>query len=190
MEDSRITGGLGGAAQGAATGAMVGGPWGAVIGGVIGGIGGILSGGGEDDAQKLAQEQAKMIEMQAREEQRKKIIQVNTQVGLTKAATYASNLQDSGSAKKFRSMMETEYRRELAYDRLMTKKQVEYTLEGGQVAADSIKRAGVGSMFEGFGKLGAAYAGGAFDTSNPALNEQGVARTSAASYKPPAYIGT
>ena len=189
MEDSRITGGLGGAAQGAATGAPFG-IYGIAAGAIIGGIGGILSGGGEDDAQKLAQEQAKMIEMQAREEQRKKIIQVNTQVGLTKATTYASNLQDSGSAKKFRSMMETEYRRELAYDRLMTKKQVEYTLEGGQVAADSIKRAGIGSMFDGFTKLGAAAAGGAFDTSNPALNEQGVARTSVASYKPPAYIGT
>ena len=180
MEDSQITGGLGGAASGAATGAMVGSivpgigtVIGAGIGAVVGGISGILSGGGEEEAQKLAQEQAKMIEMQAREEQRKKIIQVNTQVGLTKAATYASNLQDSGSAKKFRSMMETEYRRELAYDRLMTKKQVEYTLEGGQVAADSIKRAGVGSMFDGFTKLGAAAAGGAFDKSDTGLFGEG-----------------
>lgn len=163
MQDSQITGGIGGAAQGAAIGSAFGVP-GAIAGGILGGIGGILSGGGEDEAQKMAEEQAKMIEMQAREEQRKKILMMNTAVGETKARTYASNILDTGSAKKYRNMMETEYRRELAYDRLMTKKQVEYTLEGGQVAADSIKRAGVGSMFDGFGKLGTAYAGGAFDT--------------------------
>ena len=173
MEDSQITGGIGGAAQGAAIGTSILPGWGTAVGAVIGGIGGILSGGGEDEAQKMAEEQAKMIEMQAREEQRKKILMMNTAVGETKARTYASNLQDTGSAKKYRNMMETEYRRELAYDRLMTKKQVEYTLEGGQVAADSIKRAGIGSMFDGFTKLGAAAAGGAFDQPDTGLFGEG-----------------
>lgn len=186
MEQSQTTGAIGGAAQGAATGFAVGGPWGAAIGGAIGGIGGILSGGGEDDAKKAAEEQAKMIEMQAREVQRKKLRMMNSQVGLTKAATFASNLQDTGSTNKYRNAMESEYRRELAYDRFVTKKQVEFTLEGGQMAADSISRAGIGQMFQSFGSAGAAFGG--FDTGG-GFNEQGVVDTAAANQKAPSYIG-
>jgi len=189
MINSQVTGGLSGAASGATTGVMVGGPWGAVIGGVIGGIGGILSGGGEDDAKKAAEQQAQMIEMQAREEQRRKQMQINNVVGLTKATTYASNIQDTGSAKQYRNAMESEYRRELAYDRMVTKKQVEFTLEGGQAAADSISRAGVGSMFESFGQFGAAYVGGAFDKPPPPPGG-GSSSNSAATNRAGGFYGT
>ena len=189
MIDSTISGGIGGAASGASTGFAVGGPWGAAIGGAIGGIAGILSGGGEDDAKKAAQNQARMIEMQAREEERKKILYMNAQVGLTKATSFANNLQDSGSAKKYRNTMEAEYRRQLEYDRIVTNKTVEYTLEGGQNAADAISRAGVGSMFESFGQLGAAYVGGAFDKPPPPPGG-GSSSNSAATNRAGGFYGT
>ena len=189
MIDSRITGGLGGAGQGAATGAMVGGVPGAIIGGIAGGIGGILSGGGEDDAKKAAENQAYLIELQAREVERKKKLQMGMVVGETKARTYASNLQDTGSTRKYRNMMESEYRRELAYDRMITKKTAEYALEAGDNAADTISRAGIGSAVQGIGSFGAAYAGGAFGGFGSQLNSQGVASTAAADFRAPASIG-
>lgn len=165
--DSRITGTLGGAGQGAATGAMVGGIPGAIAGGILGGIGGILSSGGEDDAQKMAEEQAKLVELQAREDQRRKMAMAQQQVGLAKATTLASNIMDSGSSKKYRNYMESEYRRELAYDRYVTKKQAEMIRQGGESAVDSISRGGLSSMISGIGSLGTAYAGGAFGSTKP-----------------------
>jgi len=162
MVDTRYTSALGGAAQGASMGAAFGAPS-AIAGGVLGGIGGLLSSGDADDAKALAEEQAKLVEMRTREEQRRKKRMMNQQIGETEARTYASNLLDTGSARQYRMGMESEYRRQLAYDRLASKKEAELIREGGDATARGIEMAGIGSMISGFSSLGQIYASGGFD---------------------------
>lgn len=162
--NSRASGAIGGAAQGAATGAQIGGPWGAVVGGVAGGLMGALGGGGEDDAMKLAERQAKIMLSVARENERRAQREKDRNVGAATAAIGASNVQFSGSSNRYRRALETEYSRTIKHDREIAEKSARNVIAGGQAAADSISNAALGSMVSSIGSLGAAYAGGAFDT--------------------------
>lgn len=150
MIDSKYSGAVGGAAQGAAAGSAFG-PWGAVIGGAIGGITGFLGGGGEDDAQKLADEQAKFIEMMDRENRRRAILEMNQALGTAKALTYASNLQDVGSPRQYRTAMETQYRNDMAWDTQKARIEAKMARDGGQLVADNISRSSAASMIGGLG---------------------------------------
>jgi hypothetical protein len=169
MEQSQGTGAVGGALSGAAAGAAFG-PVGAVVGGVIGGISGFLGGGGEKKAKKLAKAQAKEIIRTAEENARVARIQAAQQVGLTKAATYASNIQDTGTTKKYRDTMEAEYRRNIAWDLDAAQRNAELARKGGQIAAQSISRAGWGQVLSGATAFGGAVAGGAFTKADPVLS--------------------
>ena len=160
-EESQYTGAAGGAAQGAATGAAFG-PWGAVIGGVVGGVAGFLGGGGEKKAKKLAKQQAAEILRVARESTRRQERQARFQVGTAKAATYASNIMDTGSSRQYRTAMESEYRRQIQFDIDTANASANAAIQGGKNAASAIKSAGWGQLLGGIGSFGAATAGGAF----------------------------
>lgn len=152
MIDSRTSGAIGGAAQGASMGSAFG-PWGAVIGGVAGGLFGALGGGGEDDAKELAEERARLIQMTARENERRALLQLGGILGEAKAATYASNLQDSGSSKRYRTELESRFRQEMAWDRQKARIDAKMARKGGQVAADQIQYSSISSMIGGAGSL-------------------------------------
>lgn len=158
MIDSKTSGAIGGAAQGAASGSAFG-PWGAVIGGAIGGITGFLGGGGEDQAEKLAEEQAKYLEMAGRENRRRAILEMNQALGTAKAMTYASNLQDIGSPRQYRTAMETQYRNDMAWDLQKARIEARMARDGGQLVADNISRSSAASMIGG---LGVAVKAGVF----------------------------
>lgn len=164
-EQSQWTGAAGGAAQGAATGAQVGGVYGAVIGGVIGGVAGFLGGGGEKAAKKAAKAQAAEILRAARENRRVQTRQANLQVSTAKVRTYASNLVDRGSTRKYRTELEREYRRGIDYDFQAAQRAADAVRQSGSAAAGQIKRAGLGQMIGGFASAGTAAAGaGWFDS--------------------------
>lgn len=157
MEQSQKTGAVGGAAQGAAAGSAFGIP-GAVIGGVVGGLAGFMGGGGEKEAEQLAEEQARLIDMTAAENLRRSFLEMDSTLGLTKATTYASNLQDSGSSRQYRRAVETQFRRDMAWDQQKARIESNLARQGGQVAADQIKASGVSSMIGGITSAVGAFA--------------------------------
>ena len=167
--NSQYSAGLGGAASGAATGSAFGVP-GAVIGGVIGGVSGFLSGGGEDEAKELGKLQAEAIRRAARENKRTRKAQMRQQVGATTAGIYASNVQMSGSSEHYRDTMEREYRRSIDREFMLANERADIAQQGGQIAAESIERAGYGQLLGGAMQLGTAAAAGAFTKSPPAPN--------------------
>ena len=174
MEQSQATGAAGGAMSGAATGAAIGSvvpgigtAIGAVAGAVIGGITGYLGGGGEKEAKKLAKAQANEILRAAAENRRVQEMQARNALGVAKATTYASNLQDMGSTKKYRTFMESEYHKAIMYDYSAAQTAAQLAKKGGQIAANTIQRQGFGQLLQGATALGTAYAGGAFG-SDPA----------------------
>jgi phage tail tape-measure protein len=158
MEQSQGTGAVGGALQGAATGAAFG-PVGAAVGGVVGGVMGFLGGGGEEETEELARKQALEIRRAAKENKRSQLRVANRAVSTAKATTYASNLQDSGSSRRYRDSMETEYRRQISYDSEAANRNAENVINGGQAAGDAIKRAGIGQLVGGIASAGTAAAG-------------------------------
>jgi hypothetical protein len=168
MEQSQATGALGGAAQGAATGAQFGGAWGAVVGGVVGGIAGFLGGGGEKKAKKLAKAQAKAIMRAADENKRNETRFANVQVATAKARTYASNIMDTGSTRKYRAVLESEYRRAIDFNYETARQNAESVRQAGQAAANQIQSAGIGQLISGATAFGSAYVGGGFGSTTPA----------------------
>jgi hypothetical protein len=175
IEQSQATGAIGGAAQGAATGAVFGAP-GAIVGGIVGGIGGFLSGGGEKAAKKAAKNEARQILRAARENQRVQTRIADEQVSLSKARTYASNLIDMGSTKKYRDSLESEYRRNIDFGFESALTNANTATRGGTTAANAISRAGTGQMIGGLTSLGTAYGAGAFNKPKPDASSLGYAQ--------------
>lgn len=158
---SRATGFGSGAISGATTGASVGGAWGAVIGGVIGGVSGILSGGGEKDAMKMAEDQAREIEKASRENTRRSTLDLKNKLGMIRATVGASNLQFSGSAKKYSNVFESTFRNEMAWDKHRAEVEAKTVRKGGKAAARSIQSMGLTGMLN---TIGAAASNDAFGT--------------------------
>lgn len=158
-EQSQITGALGGAAQGAATGAQVGGVYGAVIGGVIGGAMGFFSGGGEDKAKEMAEQNARFILESQKENERRATLENDRIMSTAKAAVYASNLQPTGSSMDYITAMGAEFRREMRWDRRRAHIEAKLARQGGQLVANRIQRSGFASMVRGIGDAVGAFGG-------------------------------
>lgn len=156
MQQSQITSGIGGAAQGAAIGSSFG-PVGAAVGGVLGGLAGFLGGGGEDDAKELARDRARMIALQGEQNARQMQLQRGQAVGLGRAAIGASNIQFSGSSKRYLRALDNEFSKQIAWQRTKTKMEERQALKGGDVAASQIQSMGISSMLSGLGTLGTTY---------------------------------
>jgi hypothetical protein len=175
MIDSKVSGGIGGAAQGASAGAAFG-PWGAVIGGVAGGIAGILGGGGEDEAQELAEAQAKMITDTRAENKLREQWQLSQDLGMIRATQGASNIQFSGSSENYKNVYESRFRHQMAWDDNKAKMDARMALKGGDMAASSIQSAGVSSMIGGLGSAAGTFGGG-FDFGSKPKSTMGMTNT-------------
>ena len=139
MASNASRGAFSGAASGAASGAMMTGtPWGAVIGGAIGGISGLLSGGAADDAKKLAKLQAKFTKIETKENLRRMRLQADRAIGGAVATVAASNLQLSGSSKKYINVMREQFSADQAWLRESSRLKQRMQRKGGQVASSGI----------------------------------------------------
>ncbi len=148
MEWSKITGGLGGGLEGASAGSAFG-PWGSVVGGTLGAVTGFLGGGGEDEAQKLAEQQAKFIRMTEDENQRRLSLQLDTLLGTNKAKQYASNILASGSSKRYQEVFESTFRQDMAWQRFAARQREELVKAGGQDVGNQIQSQGITNLFRG-----------------------------------------
>ena len=150
MIDSRASGGLGGAAQGAAIGSKILPGWGTAIGAVAGGLLGAFSGGGESDAKKLAEEQARLIRKTGLENQRRAELEMEQVLGRTRAAIGASNLQFTGSSKSYYNELESQLRADISWEREQAMIEERIAKRGGQIAARQIQRSSFAGMIGGF----------------------------------------
>ena len=158
--DTKWSGVIGGAGQGAAVGSAFGG-WGAGIGAALGGLGGALLGGGEDDAEELAEMQIREIERAEVENRRRTMLEMGMTLGTARAAIGASNIQFGGTSKKYTDMIESEYRHQMSWDRQRAKVQKEMAALGGQMAVDQMRSSGTQFMLSG---IGSAANSGVFGT--------------------------
>jgi hypothetical protein len=155
-QQSQITGAIGGAAQGAKIGSSFGG-FGAAIGGVIGGISGFLMGGGEDEAQELAEMQAASIRLSGRQAVSALRQQQGQVVGMARAQIGGANIQFSGSARRYTRNLGESFSKEIGWENARTRMAENIAMMGGDAAAAQIRRAGVGSMLSGLGTVGDTY---------------------------------
>jgi hypothetical protein len=193
MASNATKGGATGAVSGAASGAMVAGPWGALAGGLIGGIGGLMSGGAADDAEKLAEDQAKFIEMETTENVRRMRAAAEEQVGLSKATAYASNLQgSSGTSGKYTNKIRSQWAQDVAWSGETGRQRANIARQGGQTASQGI----MSNMFlqQGSQLLSSAAsfgaAGGFSKAATPNPNPQGLSSMGPRPSGVPASLGT
>lgn len=172
-EQSQLTGAGGGALSGAAIGTAILPGWGTVIGGVIGGVAGFLGGGGEKAAKKAAKAQAAEIRRAAEENRRVQTRAANIQVSTAKVRTYASNLIDSGSTRRYRKELEAEYRRGIDFDFQAAQRQADAVRQSGSAAASQIKRNGFGQLIGGLASAGSVYAASGGFTPAPTTTPHG-----------------
>jgi len=165
MASSKTTGAIGGAGQGAAIGTSIMPGWGTAIGAVVGGIGGLLSGGGEDEAEELAEMQSQLILRTSRENQRRKKLEMRQTLGRAEAATYASGLQDTGTTRRYRKQLESQYRADMSWEYNKALTESNMARKGGQIAANTIQNQGLQSAISGIGAAaGAAADAGVFSS--------------------------
>jgi hypothetical protein len=153
---SKTTGAIGGAAQGAAAGSAFG-PYGIAAGAIIGGIGGFLGGGGEDEAMKLAEKQANLIRQTSKENQRRMRLDLAQKMGWANAASYASNIQSTGSTRRYQRALESTGRTDMAWERERARLEAEIAMDMGQAAASQITSSSTASMIQGLTKAAGVF---------------------------------
>lgn len=146
-----------GIASGAAQGAMVGGPWGAVIGGAIGGISGLLTGGAADDAEKLAEMQAKFDALTTNENLRRMRADAKRTIGMSDARVYASNIQMSGSTARYSKALSDETYRQIGWEEGAARVRQRMIRKGGQAASQGIMTSMYASQIRQVGSALASY---------------------------------
>ena len=150
--NTRTSSAIGGAAQGAQIG-MAFGPWGAAIGGIAGGLLGGLSVGGESEADKWAKRRIHHMEVASQEKLRRMRLEADNTLGYTRAAIGASNLTFQGTPGHYLTAMESELRREMAWERqqdLIEQRMVEAEAD---MAIDQMQASGMQSMLGSLGSL-------------------------------------
>ena len=191
-QKSQYTGAIGGAAQGASAGSAFG-PYGAAIGGVIGGVSGFLGGGGEDEAEALAEKQVYLIQQTSKENQRRMELALQQKMGYAEAAAGASNIQvGSGSSKRYRKVLESTGRTDMAWEKERSRLEAEIAKDMGQAAASQIQSDSMSSMIGGLTKAAGVFGPSIMQSFGaPTLNKQGVVDSAASrgTLEAPSYIG-
>lgn len=95
-------------------------------------------------AKKAAEEQARLVGIQRREELRKLRRQADVEIGMARAGIGASNVQFSGSAQSYANELENEYSRQLAYGRMAMTAEQRAVRMGARGAGDGLLYQSVG----------------------------------------------
>ncbi len=110
-------------------------------------------------AEKAGKRQAKIIEDTADENRRRRELDLGQQLGGITAAIGASNLQMSGSAKRYRNVFESNIRAEMAWDKQKARLEARAAIKGGASVGQSAMYGGItgslGSFATGFSAFAA-----------------------------------
>jgi hypothetical protein len=120
----------------------------------VGAVSGYLGAGkAADAAKKAGRIQAKAIVAEGVESKRRQIRENKYRTGFAKAATYASNLQMSGSSLGYIGDMEVENVRELDWMDREIKARAHAAKSGANSAAANLKRSATTSLLSGVGSI-------------------------------------
>lgn len=109
----------------------------------VGAVSSIMGGiSGKKAAKSAGKMQAKVILAIAAENARRRELDLVQQLGGITAAVAASNLQMSGSSKRYRNAFEANYRGEMAWDKQKARLDARTAKKGGQLV-------GQGAMYQG-----------------------------------------
>ena len=130
------------------------------------GVGSSIMGGlsANKAAKKAAEQQGELIELQRKEEMRQKRLNDRMEIGSATAAAYASNVQMSGSTKKYIGGLNYQNMREMAYAKEANRLEQDAIEAGAQGAGNSFFYKAAG---DALGYAANAYARGAFQNTNP-----------------------
>ena len=122
--------------------------------GMVSSIAGGIS--GKKAAEKAGEMQAMVIEQTAAENERRRKLDLAQQLGGITAAVSASNLQMSGSSKRYKAAYESNYRAEMAWDKQKSRIDARTAIKGGGAAGQSAMYSGIGSALNFAGSAIAA----------------------------------
>ena len=117
----------------------------AVVGAVTSIAGGIS---GSKAAKEAGKKQAAIIRAASAENQRRRRLDLNQQLGGIEATIGASNLIMSGSAEQYRSAFESNINTEMIWDKQKARMDARFAEKTGQAAAQSAMYAGAGSALQ------------------------------------------
>ena len=118
---------------------------------IVSGLSSIAGGiSGKKAAEKAGKRQAKIIEDTADENRRRRELDLGQQLGGITAAIGASNLQMSGSAKRYRNVFESNIRAEMAWDKQKARLEARAAIKGGASVGQSAMYGGIGSAATSF----------------------------------------
>jgi hypothetical protein len=124
----------------------------AAVGAATSVIGGI---NGKDAAEKAGEMQADMIERTAQENKRRRELDLQHDLGSITAAVAASNIQMTGSSKRYKSGYQQQYRQEMAWETAKANMDARMAIKTGQMAGDTALYSGlssaVGYVAQGYG---------------------------------------
>ena len=146
--------------------------WVAVGISAVGAISSIAGGiSGKKAAEKAGKFQAKIIEQTAAENRRRRELDLQHQLGGVTAAVAASNLQMTGSSRRYRNVFESNYRAEMAWDKQKAMLDARAAKKGGAAVGKAAMFAGVtgsiGSFATGFSVIAAHGAANPSGSGNP-----------------------
>lgn len=132
----------------------------AVAGAASSVMGGLSGKAAAEDAGKM---QAKIIRQTAAENARRRELELQQKLGQITAGVGASNLQMSGSSSRYRDAFESNYRREMAWDKMKARMDARAARKGAGAAGDAALYSGLG---QAAGFAGQAY--GSIRSARPA----------------------
>lgn len=137
--------------------------WVAVGIATVGAVSSIAGGiSGKKAAEKAGEYQAKMIEVTAAENERRRRLELEQKMGLITANVGASNVLMSGSSKRYSDEFESQYRAEMSWDKTKARIEARMAEKTGQAAGSAAMYSGIGSAV--------GFAGQAFSAASSALS--------------------
>lgn len=102
-----------------------------------------------EDAKELADEQARLNDLQSAFDLKRMGQARGRELGYAKAATYASNTLNQGSAAQFQREMREQWNQDMGWERTKTRMESALIRKGGRQQADSIRRQGMTDLIGG-----------------------------------------
>ena len=130
------------------------------------GVGSSLIGGAKaaKRAKKIGRRNAELIRETAEENLRRMQIARGQKVGAAKAGVYASNVQYSGTSKKYVEALDQQFISDMAWEQRKSRLEERLARAGGQAAASTIQSSALTSAI---GYVGQAAQSGLFSSSPP-----------------------
>ena len=131
-------------------------------------LGGVMKKGAADDAvedmEELLDEQLMLKEYEFQENRKRQQKQMRQELGMAKAASYASGILNTGTTKQFQNEMKSQWNADMAWAEQKNRLEQSIMTKSAKMGMDATADAGMAGLIGGIGAAaGAAAGGGLFD---------------------------